>query len=164
MKRILSLLLTLIMVLSLCSTILADDVKASTITVQGTNGFASQTVSVVVRIDETLGLSAATLKIKYDTRLELISVENGDFFANIAESAIYMQDTAGVNGEYLYVGINDGDDSSKVRGEFLKLNFKLPADAQQGEEFNVEIDKKESLLATGVDSSKKFDVVNGKTL
>lgn len=164
MKRTLSLLLALIMVFTLCSTILADNVKASTVTVQESTGFPSQTVSVVVRIDETLGLSAATLKIKYDQRLELISVANGDFFTNIAESAIYMQDTAGVNGEYLYIGINDGTDSSKVRGEFLKLNFKIPADATDGEEFKVEIDKKASVLATGTDSSKKFDIVNGKII
>ncbi|MBR2024358.1 MAG: hypothetical protein IKA02_00955 [Clostridia bacterium] len=162
MKRILSLLLTFIMVFSLCGTILAQDVKDATITVQDAIGFPSQTVSVVVRIDETYGLSAATLKIKYDKRLELISVENGDFFTNIADSAIYMQDTAGVNGEYLYIGINDGDDLAKVRGEFVKLNFKIPADAEEGEEFKVEIDKKASLLTTGTDSSKKFDLVNGK--
>ena len=162
MKRVLSLLLVLIMVFSLCSVILAEDIKNATVTVKDAEGFASQTVSVVVRIDETLGLSAATLKIKYDQRLELISVTNGDFFTNISSSAIYMQDTAGVNGEYLYIGINDGSDSTKVRGEFVKLNFKLPSDAQVGEEFKVEIDKKASLLATGVDSSKSFEVVNGK--
>ena len=162
MKRVLSLLLTLIMVLSLCSVIFAQDVKKATVTVQNAAGAPSQTVSVIVRIDETYGLSGATLKINYDERLELISVENGDFFTNIASSAIYKQDTAGVNGEYLYVGINDGDDSTKVRGEFVKLNFMIPSDAQADEEFSVEIDKKSSVLATGIDSSKPFDLVNGK--
>lgn len=162
MKKILSLLLAFVMIFALCGTVFAQDEKDATITVKDAVGFASQTVTVVVRIDETYGLSAANLKIKYDKRLELISVENGDFFINMANSAIYMQDTSGVNGEYLYIGINDGDNLAKVRGDFVKLNFKLPADAQNDEEFNVEIDKKASLLATGTDSKKDFKVVNGK--
>jgi len=162
MKRIVSLFLTLIMVMSLCSTvILAEDVRDTVITVQNAEGAASQLVSVVVRIDDTYGLSGATLKIKYDTRLELISAENGGFFDNMAASAIYKQDTAGINGEYTYVGINNGEDSTKVRGEFVKLNFKLPNDALANDTYAVEVVKDKSILASGVDSSKQFRTVNG---
>lgn len=162
MKRILSLFLILIMLVGLCGTILAEDVKKATLQVQDAVGFPSQTVSVIVRIDETYGLSGANLKINYDPRLELIYVENGDFFTNIADSAIYKQDTSGVNGEYTYIGINDGEDLAKVRGEFVKLNFKVPADATEGEEFFVSVDKKSSVLTTGTDSSKDYELVNGK--
>ena len=163
MKRILSLLLTLVMVISLCSTfVLAEDVRNTVITVQDAQGAASQLVTVVVRIDDTYGLSGATLKIKYDTRLELISAQNGGFFENTAESAIYMQDTAGINGEYTYVGLDDGEDSTKVRGEFVKLGFKLPDDAQLNDTYAVELVKEKSVLASGIDASKNFSVVNGK--
>lgn len=162
MKRIVSLLLTLIMVMSLCSTVvLAEDVRDTVITVQNAEGVASQLVTVTVRIDETYGLSGATLKIKYDTRLELISAQNGGFFEDTAESAIYKQDIAGINGEYTYVGIDNGEDTTKVRGEFVKLNFKLPDDAQVNDTYAVEIVKDKSTLASGVDSSKQFRTING---
>ena len=163
MKRIVSLLLTLIMVMSLCSTVVfAENLIDSVVTVQNSEGFASQLVSVTVRADEISGLSGASIKIKYDTKLELISVENGGFFDNIADSAIYGQDTAGVNGEYTYVGLNNGENSPKVRGELVKLSFKLPSDAQAGDKYQVEVVKNGSILATGVDSSKEFRVVNGE--
>lgn len=148
--------------MSLCSTvILAEDVKDTVITVQNAEGMASQLTTVVVRIDEASGISGATLKIKYDTKLELISVENGNFFANIGQSAIYKQDTAGVNGEYTYVGIDNGENTAKIRGEFVKLNFKLPDDAQPNDTYEVEVVKDKSVLATGVDSSKQFEAVKG---
>ena len=68
MKKFVSLLLALIMVMSLCSTIIfAEDAGNNNITVQNAEGGASQLVSVSVRIDETYGLSGVTLKIKYDS-------------------------------------------------------------------------------------------------
>ncbi len=166
MKRILSLFLALIMVFGLFSTVIfaegEESTKSNIITVQDAQGFASQIATVVISIDKTLGASAANLKIKYDTRLELISCENGGYFLNLGKSAIYKQDTSGVNGEYTYIGINNGDDSTKIKGDFVKLNFKLPDDAQDGETFDVEIVEKESVLATGTDSVLDYSVINGK--
>ena len=162
MRRIISVLLTLIMVMSLCSTVIvAEDLGDDVVTVQDAEGMASQLTTVVVRVDDTYGLSGATLKIKYDTKLELISVENGNFFDNVVQSAIYKQDTSGVNGEYTYVGINNGEDTAKVRGEFVKLNFKIPDDAQLNDTYKVEIVKDRSVLATGIDSTKPYRIVNG---
>ncbi len=162
MKKIISVMLIMILMMSLFSTFaFAVDTTNTIVTVQDAQGFASQAVTVTVRIDEVSGISGATLKIKYDNKLELIYAEKGEFFANMSASAIYGQDTSGVNGEYTYIGLNDGDDSARIRGELVKLTFKLPDDAQVGDTYSVEIDKKQSLLATGIDSSLAYNVQNG---
>ena len=163
MKKILSLLLAVLMVASLCSTmVFAEATPNTVISVQNAQGFASQTVSVTVRIDDTFEVSAANLKIKYDTKLELISVENGGFFINSTPSAIYKQDTKGVNGEYNYIGINNGDSASSASGELVKLNFKLPSDAKTGDTYSVKVERKDSILTTGIDSLKSFVVADGQ--
>ena len=163
MKKVLSLLLALMMVFSVCTTVIfAEGERSHAISVQDAVGFPSQVTTVMVNIKDTYGISAANLKIKYDKRLELISCENGNFFNNMGKSAIYKQDTSGVNGEYIYIGINNGENSAKIEGTFVKLNFMIPADAQEGEEFKVEIAKKESVLATGVDATLNYSVTNGK--
>ena len=163
MKRIISLLLALITVLSLCSTVvMAEEETISKITIQNAEGFASQAVNVTIRIDDTLGVSGATLKIKYDKRLELVYATDGNFFTNVAKSAIYKQDTSGVNGEYIFVALNNGEDSMRIRGEFVTLTFIIPSDAQIGDTYKVELDKKSSILATGIDSTLDYTLTNGK--
>lgn len=162
MKKIISVMLIMIMMVSIFSTYaFAVDTSNTVITVQDAQGFASQAVTVIVRIDEVSGASASTLKIKYDKKLELLYAENGGFFTNMSQSAIYGQDTSGVNGEYTYIGLNDGENSARIRGELVKLTFKLPSDAQVGDIYTVEVDKKQSLLATGIDSSLDYNVKAG---
>lgn len=152
-------LLSIILVMSLFSTLVfAEDTTDTTLSVVGATGSKSQTVTVAVRIDDSKSISGANIKIKYDKRLELISSENGDFFVNMSSSAIYAQDTLGVNGEYTYIGLNDGGNTNGSKGTLVKLTFKIPDDAQVGDKYTVEIDKKQSLLATGVDSSIDYVV------
>ena len=122
MKRVLSMLLMVIMLASLFSSFsvfAADEVageepeqKNAEIEVKNKTGFASQAVTVAISIDNAKELSAATLKIEYDKALELLSVENGAFFSNMAPSAIYAQDVNGINGEYTYVGYGNGDNQN----------------------------------------------------
>ena len=73
-----------------------------------------------------------------------------------------MQDTSGVNGEYIYVGLNNGEDTPRLKGEFVTLTFKIPSDAQVGDSYNVEVDKKQSMLAVGVDSTVNYNTVSGQ--
>ena len=114
MKRFISMLLCLIMVVSLCGSIavFANDTGSELgLTVGEAQGTATQLIEVPISVatpDQTrTGLSCAELKIKYDPALELVGVTNGNFFANISDSAIYNQETSVVNGEYTYIGYGD---------------------------------------------------------
>jgi hypothetical protein len=163
MKKIVSILLMMVMLVGMLGSfsVMAADTDITTISVAEKNGFASQAVTVKIDVDKTYGLSAATLKIKYDTALELLYVENGTYFPNMADSAIYGQDLGGVNGEYTYIGYGNGEDSNKIRGTFVKLTFKLPENAKSGDSFPITIEKNGSVLLTGKDTQKPFTFENG---
>ncbi len=163
MKKVLSILLILVMLVGLFGsyTVMATNEETTEVKVDQKNGFASQAVTVKIDVDKTIGLSAATLKIKYDTALELLYVENGTYFENIADSAIYGQDLGGVNGEYTYVGYGNGENSNKVKGTFVKLTFKLPENAVSGDTYKISVVKNESILVTGTDGQKPFTIANG---
>ena len=163
MKKILSMLLMVVMLLGVLGpfSVLASDEKVSEISVGTAEGFASQSVNVTIRVDKTMDLSGAQLKIKYDSRLTLIKVENGSYFANITQSAIYEQTPGGVNGEYTYIGYSNGENVQKQTGTFLTFTFMLPDNAKVGDFYSVEVVKNESVLLTGVDGQKSFTVANG---
>lgn len=172
MKRVLSMLLMVIMLASLFSSFsvfAADEVageepeqKNAEIEVKNKTGFASQAVTVAISIDNAKELSAATLKIEYDKALELLSVENGAFFSNMAPSAIYAQDVNGINGEYTYVGYGNGDNIDKTRGTIVTLTFKLPDNAKFGNSYQVKVVSNKSSLITGIDGHCEFSVIDGK--
>ena len=163
MKRIISVFLMLIMLTCLFSSysVFAADTDKASIQVKNKQGYASEAITIAVTAEQTLGISGAVLKIKYDTALELLYVENGSFFKNMAQSAIYGQSTGGVNGEYTYIGYDNGENSNKVKGTFLYLTFKLPDNAEFGDTYNVSVVKEESTLTVGTDSKKDFTVENG---
>lgn len=162
MKRTVSIFLALIMALSLFTSVtFATSAEKPVITVREASGFATQTVDVAIDISKVKDLSGATLKIKYDTALELVSVANGNYFSNIADSAIYGKDTSGINGEFLYIGLDNGEDSQKVIGTLLTLTFKISEGASVGDKYAVKIDKVNSILTTGTDSYFDFDTVGG---
>lgn len=163
MKKIVSMLLMIVMLLGMLGsfTAFAADTEAVSITVNQRNGFASKAVTVKIEGSGTYGMSAATLKIKYDTSLELLHVKNGGLFPNIADSAIYGQDIGGVNGEYTYIGYGNGEDSNKVGGTFVELTFKLPESADSGLTYPITIDKSSSVVLTGKDTKMPFNVTAG---
>ena len=168
MKRFISMLLCLIMVVSLCGSIavFANDTGSELgLTVGEAQGTATQLIEVPISVatpDQTrTGLSCAELKIKYDPALELVGVTNGNFFANISDSAIYNQETSGVNGEYTYIGYGDGENSNKISGTLVTLMFRIPNEATVGTKYSVEIDKKASKLIADVDTSKAYQLTNG---
>ncbi len=173
MKRILSMLLMVIMLTSLFgsfSVFSADEVanedvpeaEKTEIEVKNKTGFASQAVTVAISIDNAKELSAATLKIEYDTSLELLYVENGAFFPNMAESDIYAQSVNAVNGEYTYVGFGNGENIDKTRGTLVNLTFKLPDDAKFGRTYEIKVVSDKSSLITGIDGQSEFTAVSGK--
>lgn len=174
MKRILSFLLSVLMIFSVCSSfvIFAEgeaetEDKTAVINVNSTQGFASQLVTVTVDISNTEALYGATVKIKYDKALQLVSVNNptqanGGYFASQEKSAIYQQGGGGINGEYVYVGLtHTGEAINKEAGLFVNLTFRIPQNAKVGNTYSVKIDSAHSKLATGVDTNQKFVISNG---
>ncbi len=174
MKRVLSFFLSILMILSVCSfMVFAEDEneeveeKTATISVGSARGFASQLVTVFVEVKDVEYLYGATVKIKYDKRLELVSANNptqtnGGYFANQETSAIYQQGGGGINGEYTYVGItNTGKALMKESGIFVSLSFRIPQDARVGDSYSIKIESSGSHLATDIDKEQDFIVSNG---
>lgn len=162
-KRIISMLLMLIMVLGVFGsmTVFANDEENAQITVESTQGFAAQAVKVAIKVDKVTDLSGAQLEIKYDEALTLLKVENGSFFANNTQSAIYEQHPGGVNGKYTYIGFSNGENVEKQNGTFVTLTFMLPEDASVDDFYAVEIVTKQSTLLTGTSGKKSFTATNG---
>lgn len=174
MKRILSFFLSVIMIFSMCSfMVFAEDEneeveeKIATISVGSGKGFASQLVTVFVEASNTEYLYGATVKVKYDKRLELVNANNptqtnGGYFASEETSAIYNQGGGGINGEYTYVGVtNTGKAIMKESGVFVSLSFRIPQNAKVGDSYSIKIDSLGSRLAKDVDAEQTFTVSNG---
>ena len=119
-----------------------------TVSAKDAESFASGTVRVEVRIDDTTPISCVKLNVKYDTALELLYVENGSFFKELQKSPIYNQDIGAQDGVYTYIGnhdMKDGQDNvNKVRETLLYMTFKLPDDAKVGDTYKIEVLKEGS--------------------
>lgn len=171
MKRVLSFFLSVLMIFSICSfAVFAEDEaeeKTATVRVGHGKGFASQLVTVFVDVSDAEYLYGATVKIKYDKRLELVSVSNptqanGGYFTNQDKSAIYKQGGGGINGEYTYVGItHTGEAVRKEAGIFTNLTFRIPQNAKVGDSYSIKVESSGTKLATGIDSEQDFIVSNG---
>lgn len=148
MKKFLSLFLV---IASLAVMVLPMQIFAAgtpTVSAKDAQSFASGTVRVEVRIDDTTPISCVKLNIKYDTALELLYVENGSFFKELQKSPIYNQDIGAQDGVYTYIGNHDMKDGqenvNKVRESLLYMTFKLPDDAKVGDTYKIEVLKEGS--------------------
>ena len=157
MKKFLSLLLVIssLTVMILPMQIFAADTLTATLGAQNAQGASSCAVRVEIRIDDTTPVCAAVLKIKYDTALELLYVENGSFFAELQESPIYNQNAGANDGIYTYIGnhnMKSGEENVNMRrGTLLYMTFKIPDDAKEGDSYKIEVLKDGSELVKSLD-------------
>ncbi|MGM9646455.1 MAG: cohesin domain-containing protein [Eubacteriales bacterium] len=157
MKKFLSLFLVIASLVAMVLPMHSFAEDFVTVSVKDAEGFASGTVTVEIGIDDTTALSCAKLKIEYDSALELLYVEKGNFFAELQKSPIYNQDAGAQNGIYTYIGNHDMKDgqenSSAASGTFLYMTFKLPDDAKVGDTYGIDISKSSSELVRSSDGN-----------
>ncbi len=133
MKKITSLLLTIIFTLSLAMPIFAAENSNPTITVQSVSGSPGSTVDVAVTIKNNPGILGATLSFTYDNGLTLTGATSGDAF-----SALTMTKPGRFTSPCNFTW--DGQDISAEDikdGTVLTLQFTINDNAENGEEYNI---------------------------
>ena len=146
-RRALSFILALVLVLTLLVPMATAEGTAN-VKIDSVQGGASQLVEVKVSMATTLDVTVARLAIKYDKRLELVSLTNGTVFANT-----YTSVNGEENGEVLYVGDIDITSekqsvSASSSAVICTLKFKIPDNAIEGEVYSISLDALNSEFAT----------------
>ena len=146
-RRALSFVLALVLVLALLVPMATAEGTAN-VKFGNVQGGASQLVDVNVSMASALDVTIARLAIKYDSRLELVSITNGTVFENT-----YTTVNGEENGEILYVGdieISSTKESvsAAANAVICTLKFKIPDNAIEGEVYNITLDALNSEFAT----------------
>lgn len=160
MKKLFSIFLAVIMMMLPGFTFGVSAAQAPTVSSVEAQGAPGCAVRVEIRIDDTSPICATKLKIKYDQSLELLCVENGNYFSEIQKSPIWAQDVSVENGMYTYIGNHNmsNENVSKRRGTLLYMTFVLPADAAEGNTYKIEVLKDGSEIFTyDTDMPKNID-------
>ena len=152
-RKIMSLLLSLILVFTAIAplNVMADDVE--NIEVESVNGVASQLVDVKIKVKGNLDINTAKLKVDYDPALELVSVTNGTALAENLSLGVCEQD----RGSYIILLANTdpAQDALLSNGNVIfTLKFKLP---QEAGSYKVSIDDAKSEFASV--GAEKIDCV-----
>ena len=158
MKKLLAIILTLAMVLSVLTIETIFAATEPTITVETVEAKAGDTVEVKVLISNNPGIWGLKVKIAYDrSALTLTAVENGDFFAD-------SEWTKGKLDKETYTlsyGANDFADITTVSGTLATLTFSVSDTAEAGD-----YDMTVSYVAGDIINANLDDVdftmVNGK--
>lgn len=133
MKKITSLLLTIVFTLSLAMPVFAAENTNPTITVQSVSGSPGSTVDVDVTIKNNPGILGATLSFTYDNGLTLTGATAGDAF-----SALTMTKPGKFTSPCNFTW--DGQDISAddiKDGTVLTLQFTINDNADNGTEYNI---------------------------
>lgn len=133
MKKITSLLLTIIFTLSLAMPVFAAENTNPTITVQSVSGSPGSTVDVDVTIKNNPGILGATLSFTYDNGLTLTGATSGDAF-----SALTMTKPGKFTSpcNFTWDGQNISADDIKD-GTVLTLQFTINDNAENGTGYNI---------------------------
>ena len=134
-NRIIATILSLIMIVSTVP-IIAIAAKAPTLTVDSVEAEPGDTIKVNVSISGNTGIAGALIGISYDSRLNLISAENGNAFQNLTFT---KPGKLGNPAKFLWDSENG---MSKKDGTVLILTFKVADDAKKGTSLNVKINCK----------------------
>ncbi len=147
MKKILSLLLTAVMLLSLVLPVLAAEDKL-TFTVSEANASKGSDVSLTIDVSNNTGMAGVVLTLGYDTTaLTLKSYENGTVYSTVPE--------VGLN----YVWTESGKNTTN-NGTLLTLVFTVNEAAIEGSEYPVTVSVRE---CSDIDRNAVETVtVNGK--
>ena len=158
MKKLLAIILTLAMVLSVLAIEVAFATTEPTVTVETVEAEAGDTVEVKVLISNNPGIWGLKIQIDYDESvLTLTSAENGDFFAN-------SEWTKGKLDKIPYTlsyGANDFADITTVSGTLAILTFSVSDTAEAGT-YDITVDYEAGNIINSDLDDVNFAMVNGK--
>ena len=123
--KIISVILTMLLLLSTVS-IIAFAVKKPTITVDAVEANPGDTVTINVSISGNTGIAGALIGVSYDSKLTLVSAENGDAFGSLSFT---KPGKLGNPAKFLW---DSESGASKKDGTVLKLTFKVADNAEKG--------------------------------
>lgn len=132
-RKLISLLMSLIMSLSLLTPICVRAEGAAAILVSSVSDTAGSTVDIEVKIENNPGILGATLKLDFDEGLTLTDAVSGSAF-----SALTMTKPGSLTSPCNFVWDGQELDESDISdGVILTLRFKIPDDAQSGTKYNI---------------------------
>lgn len=136
MKRTVAWLLVIVMIVACLPTsvLAADGQSACTIRVKDVSAMAGQSVSVDVEIENNPGIQGATLTIAWDDGLTLESAENGAAFEALSLT-LPGRLISGRN--FVWYRQAPVSDSEIADGTILTLNFRVSADAADGDAYGI---------------------------
>ena len=135
-KRIISLVLALMMLLSCMPLTVFATEETCTIRVESAQGVPGSTVEVSVVIENNPGILGATLKLSWDTGLTLTGVECGEAFSMLNMTKPSNWQVSG--GNYIFYG-EALSDSEIVDGSILNLTFAVAEDTVFGTSYGVRV-------------------------
>lgn len=124
-NRIISIILSLLLIASMSQT-MAFAAKKPKLIVDTIEANPGDTVAINVRISENTGIAGALIGISYDSKLSLISAENGDAFSSLSFT---KPGKIGNPANFLW---DSESGTSKKDGIILKLTFKVADSVEKG--------------------------------
>ncbi|MDD6763097.1 MAG: leucine-rich repeat protein [Clostridiales bacterium] len=157
LKKLISLVLSLVMMASLFAPVSVFAGGATTITIPGISDTAGSTVDVAVQIENNPGILGATLTFEFDEGLILVGAANGDAF-----SALTMTTPGSFTSPCNFVW--DGQeltDTDILDGVILTLQFKIPDDAQSGTKYNITASYDDGSIVNNYLNPIDVNIING---
>jgi len=160
MKKVLSILLTLVMLTSSMSNILVfanDTSDGSKITVEDTYAFPGGTVDVEVTLSNNPSIYNLLMNFEYDsTALKLIAVSNGTAMSDVASFTPPKNMASGCSASWYYID----EPATYKDGSLVVLTFEVLETAEAGESYSVSVT---NVTAEDVDGTEcDISVENGK--
>ncbi len=156
-KKLISLILSLIMLASLFTPFSAFANGATTIIIPTISDTAGATVDVAVSIENNPGILGATLKFEFDEALTLLNATNGEAF-----SALTMTKPGTLTSPCNFVW--DGQelaDENITDGVILTLQFKIPDDAVSGTKYNITATYTDGDIVNNYLNPISVNIING---
>lgn len=132
-RKTISLILSLIMMATLCHPLFVFADEAANITISSAGDTPGSTVVLNVKIDNNPGVAAAVLTFTFDAGLELLNVKNGEAFDGLSMTASKTL-TSPFSITWDSEDLTDDDIKD---GVIATLEFKIPDDAVAGTIYNV---------------------------
>lgn len=158
MKKIISLLLSVFMILSTISPLsVTAEIDSPTITVGSVTDVAGSTVIIPVTVENNPGILGATLQLTYDEGLTLVDATNGDAFSvlDLTKPQTYDSPCKFVWDE-LDVAPEDVKD-----GTILNLEFAVSENAISGKEYKIGLSYSKNSIVDRDLNSIDVTIVNG---
>ncbi len=155
-KRLYSLVLAIIIVLSAYT--LSSAAEAPAVIVESLGATGGSDVSVKVTVENNPGLWGMDLRIDYDkSAMTLTSVENGDFFA----TSEWTRGNLEADTYILSYEANEIEDITKSSGTLATLNFTLKEDISEGD-YEIKVSYRTGDIINISFEDLAFTMVNGK--